>query len=219
MHCLCFYCTLTLYPSLIPLIGLCLTTLPFSVFLSLFLSIYFYPSSAVRRITLCLTYTCMFCDANCQFRIFHFCYYCYDHYLDWPSDMVRFFTWSFSIYTMMSSYPHAHSHARTHTRTNSLCDSNACMQIANSAFKGSHDLFIRMCFECVCCVRMLCMRVRLLLPAKLSFVYFISFQTEISLQNASMCVCVPTFELLYSRACGFFLFFSFWRRYLFPITL
>lgn len=89
MHCLCFYCTLTLYPSLIPLIGLCLTTLPFSVFLSLFLSIYFYPSSAVRRITLCLTYTCMFCDANCQFRIFHFCY---DHYLDWPSDMVRFFT-------------------------------------------------------------------------------------------------------------------------------
>lgn len=191
MHCLCFQCTLTLYPSLIPLIGLCLTTLPFSAFLSLFLSIYFYPSSAVRRITLCLTYTCMFCDANCQFRIFHFCYYCYDHYLDWPSDMVRFFTWSFSIYTMMSSYPHAHSHAHTHVQTASAIQMPVCkllIQRLRAAMICSYVCALNVYAVFACCVCVCGFYCRLNLVSCISFHFKLKFLFKMP-ASVRVCVC------------------------------
>lgn len=139
----------------------------------------------------------MFCDANCQFRIFHSCYYCYCHYLDWPSDVVWFFTWSFSIFTMMSSYPHVQAASAIQMPVCKLL-----IQRIRAAMICSYIYALNR-------VRMLCMRVRLLLPVNVFS--WILFHTEISLRNVSVyayeCahICAPLFESMRFFSLFFFL--------------
>lgn len=150
----------------------------------------------------------MFCDANGQIRIFYSCCYCYCycHYLGWPPDVVRFFTWSFRIYTMMSSSIHTRSLTHTHMDKPFLCVSNGCVCVCKLLIQRIRVAMI--CYTyAVNRVRMLSMCVRLLLPANLFL--WVSFHTAKFLFKMSAWPHLCSFIREHAFSSFFFFFFFF----------